>query len=142
MTINQCTHYALTRPAVFSILPGCQSRKQVEDFISYLNASEEDKDYTPFLGELKNNFKGQCVYCNHCLPCPAEIPINMAARIILLNNRMAKGAFTTPQWQENMRKIDNCTNCGHCKAHCPYGLDAPRLLKEQQEAFFKMLNGS
>lgn len=29
-----------------------------------------------------------------------------------------------------MNRIENCIECGHCKNHCPYGLDTPKLLKE------------
>jgi predicted aldo/keto reductase-like oxidoreductase len=65
MTVNQCIHYALTRPATFSALVGCQSAEQVREAASYLSTSEADKDYTPFLGELQKDFRGQCVYCNH-----------------------------------------------------------------------------
>jgi Fe-S oxidoreductase len=29
-----------------------------------------------------------------------------------------------------MERIENCTGCNHCRNHCPYGLDTPKILKE------------
>ena len=82
MCVAQCTHYALTRPAVFSALLGCQSCEQVREAVSYLNASDADKDYTQFLNELSSDFRGQCVYCNHCLPCPSVIDVAAVNRYL------------------------------------------------------------
>jgi succinate dehydrogenase/fumarate reductase-like Fe-S protein len=53
----------------------------------------------------------------------------MAARMSLALRRLPTEQFLTPEWRESMDRIAQCTNCGHCKAHCPYGLDTPELLK-------------
>ncbi len=76
--------------------------------------------------ELMGNF---CRGCGYCLPCPANIPIPMAARMGLCLQRMPYQQFLTPQWHEMMHNIESCTDCGHCRAHCPYGLDTPALLR-------------
>jgi aryl-alcohol dehydrogenase-like predicted oxidoreductase len=70
-----------------------------------------------------------CRACGYCLPCPAEIPIPMAARMKLLLRRMPAAQFLTDDWREKMTLIRGCTDCGHCHAHCPYGLDTPALLR-------------
>jgi Fe-S oxidoreductase len=36
--------------------------------------------------------------------------------------------FMTEEWQEKMRRIEKCTDCGQCIERCPYGLDPPSLL--------------
>ena len=85
--------------------------------------------------ELAGDF---CRACGYCLPCPAEIPIPMAARMSLLLRRMPYQQFLSEQWREQMHRIENCLDCGHCRAHCPYQLDTPALLKrmlEDYEAF-------
>ncbi|MGI6527493.1 MAG: aldo/keto reductase [Caldicoprobacterales bacterium] len=69
LTVLQCIHYALTRPAVASVLVGSQSREHIEEAVSYLNANQNDLDYTAAISEMNRDFKGSCVYCNHCLPC-------------------------------------------------------------------------
>lgn len=73
---------------------------------------------------------GFCRACGYCLPCPAEIPVPMAARMPLLLRRMPWQQFVQPEWQEKMGRIRACTACGHCRTHCPYGLDAPALLQK------------
>ena len=42
-----------------------------------------------------------------------------------------------------MRRINDCTDCGHCRTHCPYGLDTPALLKRmlaEYEEFYSRAN--
>jgi len=82
-----------------------------------------EKDRSELAGEF-------CRGCGYCLPCPAEIPIYMAARISLLMRRAPVAPFVTPEWQNAMSRIDNCQHCGHCTSHCPYGLDTPALLEK------------
>ncbi len=79
-----------------------------------------------------------CRACGYCLPCPAGIPIPMAARMKLLLRRMPAQQFLTDAWRANMARIRDCADCGHCRAHCPYGLDTPALLRamlDDYEAF-------
>jgi aryl-alcohol dehydrogenase-like predicted oxidoreductase len=120
---------------------GIQKMHELDEFLLYenepplldgslLSAIEADR------AELSGNF---CRCCGYCLPCPIGIPINNAARITFLIRRMVKENWVTPEWKKNMRLIDNCTNCGHCREHCPYGLDIPALLKRQQAEYFKIV---
>lgn len=76
--------------------------------------------------ELASDF---CRACGYCLPCPQGIPISMAARMSLLLRRMPYEQFLSDEWHDRMHLIETCTECGHCRAHCPYGLDTPDLLK-------------
>jgi predicted aldo/keto reductase-like oxidoreductase len=50
---------------------------------------------------------------------------------------MLKENFTTDYWKNEMRKIDDCTDCGHCKANCPYEIDVTKMLKEQRKVYFE-----
>lgn len=70
-----------------------------------------------------------CRACGYCLPCPQGIPISMAARMSLLLRRMPYEQFLSDEWRGRMHLIESCTECGHCREHCPYGLDTPELLK-------------
>lgn len=82
--------------------------------------------------ELSNAF---CRACGYCLPCPAEIPIPMAARMHLLIKRMPPEQFRGEHWQNQMAKIDGCIHCGHCIEHCPYKLNPPALLRHAKAAY-------
>jgi len=83
--------------------------------------------------ELGGNF---CRGCGYCMPCPAEIPINMAARMSLLLLRSPYQVFLEDNWKTLMMRIEDCTECGNCKDQCPYNLNTPELLK-QNLAFYK-----
>lgn len=69
-----------------------------------------------------------CRACGYCLPCPAEIPIPMAARMSLLLRRMPYRQFLAPEWRERMERIRECRTCGQCRDRCPYHLDPPAML--------------
>jgi predicted aldo/keto reductase-like oxidoreductase len=48
----------------------------------------------------------------------------------LLLRRSPPAQWLTEQWRREMEKINDCQDCGHCREHCPYGIDAPALLKK------------
>ena len=76
-----------------------------------------------------------CRGCGYCMPCPAEIKINNCARMSLLLRRSPAAAQLTEEVQAKMKKIEDCLECGQCKAKCPYGLDTPNLLKRNYEDY-------
>ena len=120
---------------------GMQKMSELEEFLSYENSppildSTLEKAIAADKAELSGNF---CRCCGYCQPCTVGIPIPNAARISFLLGRAVKEHFLTEEWQNNMRLIDNCTNCGHCRHHCPYKLDVPSLLKNQQKLYFEIL---
>ena len=87
--------------------------------------------------ELTGNF---CRSCGYCLPCPAAIEIPTAARMERLLRRMPNAGFMTEEFHKAMHKIDDCIGCNHCKDHCPYELDTPKLLKymlKDYDEFYK-----
>ena len=71
-----------------------------------------------------------CRGCGYCLPCPAEIPIPMAARMKFLLRRAPYKKFLEPAWQEKMLRIQNCKKCGFCISKCPYNLNTPEILEK------------
>jgi ferredoxin len=36
----------------------------------------------------------------------------------------------TAEWQEKMKKIDECIGCGQCNRRCPYKINAAELLRK------------
>ena len=40
-----------------------------------------------------------------------------------------------------MKKIEDCIHCGACSAHCPYGLDTPKLLEDNYKDYKEVLAG-
>lgn len=76
-----------------------------------------------------------CRGCGYCMPCPAGIEINWAARMSLLLRRAPAEGFMTDGWRDKMRLINKCTKCGQCKKKCPYGLDTPLLLEKNLDDY-------
>ena len=77
--------------------------------------------------ELSGSF---CRGCGYCQPCPAGIPIDLAARMKFLLRRSPAKPWLTDDFKAKMERIENCTGCNHCRNNCPYGLDTPKILKE------------
>ena len=76
-----------------------------------------------------------CRGCGYCMPCSVGIPIHLAARMSFLLKRMPSQRFLEDEWQKKMALIAECTECGQCKARCPYELDTPMLLKKEYRAY-------
>jgi len=132
MTIAQCIKYALDRPAVGSVLPGCQSIVEMREVMGYLNASEAETDYFGILSGASNDFKGNCVYCGHCQPCPANIDIAAATKyldIARLNKEDVPPSIRS-HYQSMASSGDECTACGHCESRCPFGVPVIQNMKE------------
>ncbi len=83
--------------------------------------------------ELTGSF---CRSCGYCMPCPVGIQINQCARMSLMLRRMPAADYLTEYWQEEMKKIEHCLQCGKCASKCPYGLNTPRLLKDNYKEYW------
>ncbi len=128
-----------------SVLPlwGVQRESELAEFLSYQDNPPVMDDemkavYEKDLKELSGDF---CRGCGYCLPCPAGIPINNCARMSLMVRRAPSAAWLGETWQENMKKIENCLECGQCSSRCPYELDTPNLLKKNYEDYKNILAG-
>lgn len=121
---------------------GIQKEEELEDFLSYgKNEPKLTKELKAIIEKDKAELTGSfCRGCGYCMPCPVGIQINNCARMSLLLRRSPSATWLTPQWQEMMKKIDDCIECGKCSSKCPYELDTPKLLKENYEDYKKILN--
>jgi predicted aldo/keto reductase-like oxidoreductase len=122
LTVGQCIHYALTRPAVASVLVGCASGEQVREALRYLDLSDQERDYSGIVGQYQGDFKGSCVYCNHCLPCPRDINIaevNKCVDIAALDEGAVPPGLTG-QYRALARHGSDCVACGNCEKRCPF----------------------
>lgn len=128
-----------------NVLPiwGVQREKELDEFISYIeNPPKMDEEIKALIEHDRKELIGEfCRGCGYCMPCPADIEINNCARMSLMLRRAPSDAWLTEEWQEKMKKIENCLHCNKCKNHCPYGLDTPALLQKNYEDYKKVLAG-
>ena len=70
-----------------------------------------------------------CRGCGYCLPCPAGIPINNANRMTQLLTRSPAQGWLTPDFRQEMLRVNDCVRCGACESRCPYHLKPYETLK-------------
>ena len=142
LTPVQCLHYALTRPAVASVMVGYDTPEHVLAAVSYETASEEEKDYATVLAHApRHAYSGQCTYCGHCAPCPAGIDIAMV-------NKLYDLAMMQPEVPETLRahyealsaNAKDCIACGGCESRCPFGVPVIARMEAMRKVFAKQGN--
>ncbi len=137
MSVAQCCHYSLSRPAVTSVLVGCSNTEELNKALCYLNSTDEEKDYTEVLsGSGKIKATGRCMYCNHCLPCPAGINIAEVTKFL----DVAKQSDEIPPTimsHYNMLDADanDCIMCGKCEKNCPFSVNIRENMKTAKKLF-------
>lgn len=140
---NAAAAYAFQ--AQYPTLPlwGIQRESELDEFLSFTdNPPAMSKDLSELIAKDRQELLGDfCRGCGYCMPCPAGIEINNCARMSLLLRRAVTANYLSPQWQEKMKKVEDCKNCGACKKKCPYGLDTPALLKKNYEDYKEILAG-
>lgn len=117
-----------------NVLPiwGVQRTGELDEFISYIDTPPAlDEEMWAIINRDREALSGGfCRGCGYCMPCPAGIDIPTSARMSLLIRRAPVAVYLSDSWQEKMKRIDDCIHCDHCKDHCPYNLDTPKLLED------------
>ena len=138
LTPAQCIHYALTKPGVASVLCGYDTPDQVDAAVGYETASDAEKDYATALAKApKHTFTGgECTYCGHCKPCPAEIDIAMVNKLYDL----AVMQEETPQslrahYLDLEHHAGECIGCKGCESRCPFGVKVAERMNRTKELF-------
>jgi predicted aldo/keto reductase-like oxidoreductase len=137
MTVHQCMHYALSRPAVVSTLIGCANAEQVTEMTEYLSANDEKRDYSTVIGEFQGKVKSSCMYCNHCLPCPSEINIAEVTKytdIAALDEKNIPPAVTA-NYKALKHHGRECIACGNCEERCPFSVPVIENMKKAAALF-------
>ena len=134
ITPIQCIAYALDRPELSTIVPGCKSITELDQALAYCEADAKARDYVHILPAFAEFATGECVYCNHCLPCPSRIDIGgmislleQARREMTDNLRTAYGEMETD--------ASDCIQCEQCSKRCPFGVDVVTKMAEAVSFF-------
>lgn len=135
LTKNQCIKYALDRPGVITVLPGVRNMNDLDEVLRYTSATDEEKDYS-VIGEFTpQSAYGNCVYCNHCQPCPGELNVGLINKYYDLakaGDIMAKEHYLNLEMHAG-----DCIECGHCEKRCPFKVEQMSRMVEIAKYFGK-----
>ena len=132
LTPVQCLHYALTRPAVCSVMVGYDTPEQVMEAVHYETATAGEKDYATVLaGAPRHAYTGQCTYCGHCKPCPVDIDIAMVNKYYDLATMQPEVPGSVKDHYRQLKvTAKDCIGCHSCESRCPFGVQiAERMVK-------------
>ncbi len=139
LTVNQCLHYALTRPAVATVLAGAHSVEQLRTSLAYEDASDEEKDYAPAFATFPNiSWEGHCMYCSHCAPCPKKIDVASVTKFLNLAKAQGSVPETVREHYEVLpHHAGECIRCGACETRCPFKVEIMENMRRAAEIFGK-----
>lgn len=127
-----------------NVLPiwGIEKDEELEEFLRFDAAPPAWGPPMQAAAEQEKSALGGkfCRSCGYCLPCPQEIDIPQAARMMALLGRAVWQTYATPAWIRRMALAKTCIQCGECAERCPYDLDTPALVAENvagYEVFMK-----
>ncbi|WP_288736109.1 aldo/keto reductase [uncultured Enorma sp.] len=137
LTPVQCLEYALTRPAVASVMVGFSAPEHVADAVAYETATPEERDYARVLaGAPRHAYIGQCTYCGHCAPCPQGIDIASVNKFYDLATMYDE---VPDSLREHYRALGTtasaCIACHACERRCPFGVGIADKMAAAAELF-------
>ena len=137
MTVSQCLHYALTRPAVSAVMSGVHTKEELEASLYYEKATDEEKDYASvFAAFPKISWQGHCMYCGHCAPCPKGIDIATVTKFLNLAKAQGEVPETVREHYAVLKaKATDCIECRACEKRCPFGVEIVNNMRQAKEIF-------
>lgn len=141
LTPSQCIAYALSRPGVDIALCGANTVDELEQDLYYLHATDAEKDYAKALSACeKACWKGECIYCGHCAPCPQDIDIDRVNKLLSIAKMYGENEIPQSVKDEYNRlkhHASECTQCGACESRCPFAVPVRENMKEAARIFGK-----
>jgi predicted aldo/keto reductase-like oxidoreductase len=139
LTREQCFAYVLAKPCVATALCSIDSASKVDEYLHYLKATDEEKDYNAALNKATaqaEGCKGDCTYCKHCAPCPVGIDI---AKVNQLMDKAQQAGKVTDELAAEYKALEHhaseCVGCGQCEERCPFDVPVREKMKETAKVF-------
>lgn len=139
LTLYQCLHYALTRPAVATVLAGAHTVAELEASAGYGEAPLAEKDYAVAFQDFpKIKWEGHCMYCGHCAPCPRGIDVAAVTKFL----NLAKAQESVPETVREHYALlahtaGECISCGACERRCPFKVGVMENMQQAHALFGK-----
>ena len=137
LTVNQCLHYALTRPGVAAVMSGAHTVDELENCLEYTTAADVEKDYAAAFAALpKISWEGHCMYCGHCAPCPQGIDVAAVTKFLNLTKAQNSVPETVREHYAALRHhAGECVKCGACEKRCPFKVTVIQNMQEAVKVF-------
>lgn len=137
LTVNQCLHYALTRPGVAAVMSGAHTVDELEKCLEYTTAADVEKDYAAAFAALpKISWEGHCMYCGHCAPCPQGIDVAAVTKFLNLTKAQNSVPETVREHYAALRHhAGECVKCGACEKRCPFKVTVSQNMQEAVKVF-------
>ena len=137
LTPLQCLHYALTRPAVASVMCGARTLEDLDASAAYEDAPERERDYAAALAALPRiSWQGHCMYCGHCAPCPKGIDVASVTKFLNLCRAQGSVPETVREHYALLpHRAAECIACGACEKQCPFGVPIVENMKQAAALF-------
>lgn len=137
LTVNQCLHYALTRPGVAAVMSGAHTVAELEKCLAYTTAADVEKDYAAAFAALpKISWEGHCMYCGHCAPCPQGIDVAAVTKFLNLTKAQNSVPETVREHYAALRHhAGECVKCGACEKRCPFKVTVIQNMQEAVKVF-------
>ena len=137
LTAFQCLQYALDRPGVGCVMSGARSLEDLKESAAVEEAPEAERDYAAALAELpKISWKGHCMYCGHCAPCPKGIDVAAVTKFLNLCKAQGEIPETVREHYAALpHKAGECVQCGSCEGRCPFSVGAVENMRQAAELF-------
>lgn len=151
LTPAQCLSYVLDQQGITCAVPGAKNAEEMRAALSYVTASATERDYGSVLAEYQEELRGNCVYCNHCLPCPAGIDIGYTLRRLDTARLQRAGGRRLSERKERLEfyygadapsfrsyradtvSASACTECGACESRCPFEVEVIAKMRQAAE---------
>lgn len=115
-------------------LEGIRGRKDLERILGFVEALQEERDYSVIGTFAPQDAEGVCVYCNHCAPCPAGLNIGLINKYYDLSK--AGDTLAKNHYRNLEIGAGRCVQCGHCNSRCPFHVDQMGRMREI-DTYFK-----
>lgn len=137
LTPVQCLHYALTRPAVACVMAGARSIDELKTSLAYTTATEAEKDYAAVFASFPRiQWRGHCMYCGHCAPCPQSIDVATVTKFLNLAKAQGRVPETVREHYAALaHHAGDCISCGACELRCPFGVPVMEHMQQAQHMF-------
>ena len=134
ITPIQCLHYVLSQVGVSTVVPGCKDLDELDQALAYWEADDAARDFSQLLAAFSQYQAGECVYCNHCLPCPSHIDIGQVNRLLDMGSASMTSAVRET-YATLSTNADDCIQCGVCEERCPFGVTVIDRMEQAAELF-------